>query len=157
GVYGAREAQGDCFHAADVEPDLEGREDRGFHDHECPPALEERRPLERLLRVAPIAEVLTRRRGDTATRRSPCLRVSESLLLPVSPSPCRFRNQGLFSRSHEPKQLSPLLLLRPALRWEGRSGDGLSACIDHVAPKTGFLKPAINPRRIGGRFFISSR
>jgi len=35
--------------------------------------------------------------------------------------------------SHVPKFLSLLLLLRPALHWEGRSGDGLSAYIDDVA------------------------
>ncbi len=38
------------------------------------------------------------------------------------------------SSRHEPKLLSLLLLLRPALHWEGRSGDGLSACDDDVAP-----------------------
>ena len=37
------------------------------------------------------------------------------------------------SQRHVPTVLSLLLLLRPALHWEGRSGDGLSAYIDVAA------------------------
>ena len=51
-------------------------------------------------------------------------------------------------------QLSLLLLLRSALRLEGRSGDGLSRA-DQLALADKFPEPAIGPsrRRIGGRFF----
>jgi len=52
----------------------------------------------------------------------------------------------LVGTRYELKSSSLLLLLRPALHWEGRSGDELSACADEIALQTD-SKPATNPSR----------
>src|SRR4029079_6528923 len=124
----------------DVETGREGCEDPRFHDHERAGAVEEKgRSVGGFLQISPDAQLEIGPIG---------------LIGPILPFTFSASSLSYFP-SYEPEPVSPLLLLRPALHWEGRSGDGLSACCDDVALKTRFLKPAINPRRIGGRFFYA--
>ena len=52
----------------------------------------------------------------------------------------------LVGTRYELKSSSLLLLLRPALHWEGRSGDELSACADEIALLDRFQnRPSILP------------
>jgi len=53
------------------------------------------------------------------------------------------------------QQLSLLLLLRPALHWEGRSGDELSASANEIAERQIFITGHQSFQRIGGRFILT--
>ena len=63
----------------------------------------------------------------------------------------------LVGTRYELKSSSLLLLLRPALHWEGRSGDELSACADEIALLDRFQnRPSILPED-WWPFFVSDK